>query len=84
MALNGMQCVNSKTNTIKILGVHFSFNKSLENNENYRKHINIEKSLKLWRMRQVTLEGKILIFKNLVILRIISLSLVKYVTICSK
>ena len=84
MALNGMQCVNSKTNTIKILRVHFSCNKSLENNENHRKHINIEKSLKLWRMRQVTLEGKILIFKNLVILRIISLSLVKYVTICSK
>ena len=51
MALCGMECVNLKNNTIKILGIHFSYNKSLEDDENYKRYIiNIEKLLKLWRM----------------------------------
>ena len=37
----------------------------------------IEKLLKLWRMRQLTIEGKILIFKTLAITKIIHLALVK-------
>ena len=36
MALCGMECVNLKNNTIKILGIHFSYNRSLENDENWR------------------------------------------------
>ena len=36
----------------------------------------IEKVLKLWRMRNLTLEGKITIFKTLAISKIIHLSLV--------
>ena len=48
MALCGMECVNLKNNTIKILGIHFSYNKSLENDENYKRYIiKIEKLLKL-------------------------------------
>ena len=73
-----MKCVNLKNNTIKILGIHFSYNKSLENDENYRRYIiKIEKLLKLWRMRQLKIEGKILIFKTLAISKVVDLALVK-------
>ena len=39
MAFCGMECVNLKSNTIKILEIHFSYNRSLENDENYRRYI---------------------------------------------
>ena len=52
MALCDMECVNLKTNTIKILGIHFSYNRSLENDKNCSIHIiKIERLLKLCRMR---------------------------------
>ena len=52
MALCGMECVNLKTNTIKILGIHFSYNRSLENDKNCSIHIiKIERLLELCRMR---------------------------------
>ena len=45
--------------------------------ENFIRHVwKIEKVLKLWRMRNLTLEGKITIFKTLAISKIIHLSLV--------
>ena len=48
MALCGMECINLENNTIKILGIYFSHNRNLENNENYRRYIiKIEKLLKL-------------------------------------
>ena len=76
MALCGIECV--KNNTIKILGIHFSYNKSLENDENYRRYIiNYQKLLKLWSMRQLTIEGKILIFKTLAISKVAHLALLK-------
>ena len=78
MAFCGVWCVNLKTNTIKILGVHFSYNRGLESDENCRKYIiKIEKSLKLWRMWQLTIEGKIVIFKTLAILKVVHLALLK-------
>ena len=61
-------CVNLKNNTIKVLGIHFSYNKRLENDENYRRYIiKIKKLLKLRRIGQLTFEGKTLIFKTLTI-----------------
>ena len=30
-ALCGMKCINLRLNTVKILGIHFSFNKKMEN-----------------------------------------------------
>ena len=51
-----LQCVNLKTDTIKLIGIIFSHDESLENNKNYRKHIiKMEKLLKLRRMRQLTI-----------------------------
>ena len=80
IALCGMECVNLKNNTIQILGIHFSYNRSLGNDENYRRYIiKIEKLLKLWRMRQLTIEGKILVFKTLAMSKVAHLALVKHI-----
>ena len=82
-----MECVNLKNNPIKILGIHLSYNRRLENDENYRRYIikivetvEIEillKLLKLCTIRQLTIEGKILIFKTLAISKIVHFALVK-------
>ena len=56
---------NLKTNTTKIPGIYFSYNRSLENDQNDKRYIiKIENLWKLWRMRQLAIESEILIFKN--------------------
>ena len=50
MALCSMKCINLRLNTVKLLGIHFSYNNNIEN-ENFQKRItSIEKVLKLWHM----------------------------------
>ena len=57
--------------------MHFSYNKKLEREKKFIRHIRkIKKVLKLWRMQNLALEGKITIFKTLAISKIIHLSLV--------
>ena len=77
VALCGMKCVNLNHKTVKILGVHFSYNKNLEQDKNFCEHIvKIENILKLWRMRQLTLKGRIMVFKSLAVYKIIHLLLI--------
>ena len=74
----GMICVNIHEDTIKILGIHYSYNKQLENDENFKKYIaKIENVLKLWRARDLLLEGKITVFKSLTLSKITHMALVK-------
>ena len=49
MVVCGMRCINLNTNTLKILGTHFSYNEKLIE----------EKNLKICKMRKLTLEGKL-------------------------
>ena len=77
IALCGVKCFGLKLNTVKILGIHFSYKKKIENDENFLKQItSIEKILKLWRMRNLALEGKITVFKSLAICKISHLALI--------
>ena len=77
MALCGMDCIDLTKKSIKILGIHYSYDKHFENDENFKKHITkIEKVLKCWRTRYLTLAGKIMVFKSLAISKIIHLALV--------
>ena len=77
VALCGMKCVNLNNETAKILGVHFSCNKSLEQDEKFSEHIlKIESILKLGRMRQLTLEGRITVFKSLAISKVVHVLLI--------
>ena len=60
---------------MKILGVHYSYNKTFENEKNFKNHIKkIESVLEIWRMRNLTLERKITIFKTLASSKIIHLA----------
>ena len=72
-----MRCVDLKNDTLKILDTHFSYNKKLtEEKTFYTTVTNIQRVLKKWKMRNLTLEGKIVIFKTLAISKIVFQSLV--------
>ena len=77
LELCGMECVDLTKSFLKILGMHFSCNKILQNEKNFITHVkNIEKILRLSRMRNLTLQGKITIFKTLAFSIIVHLALV--------
>ena len=62
---------------MKILGVHFSYNINLYQDKNICEHIvKIENILRLWRMRQLILEGRIMVFKSLAVSKVIHLLLI--------
>ena len=72
-----MECTDLTNNSVKILGIHFSYNKKIEIEENFIKLIKkIENVLKIWRIRNLTVQGKITIFKTLAISKVIHLALV--------
>ena len=73
--LCGAKCLNLESEAIKILGVYFSYNKSLMDDKNFLTVITkIENTLFLWRKRSLTLEGRILVFKSLAFSKIIYIS----------
>ena len=75
VALCGVKSLNLTKETVKILGVHFSYNKTLQHEMNFPGHIgNIESVLRLWRIRNLTIEGKVLVFKSLAISKKVQLS----------
>ena len=77
MVLCGMKCINLKNKTVKILGVHFLYKKCLEPDKKFSEHaVKIESILRLWHMRQLTLEGRITVFKSLAISKVIHLLLI--------
>ena len=77
MKLCGMECIDLTKNSVKILGIHFSYNKKIEDEENFIKLIKkIENVLKIWRKRNLTVQGKITVFKTLAISKVIHLALV--------
>ena len=77
MELCGMECIDLTNNSVKILGIHFSYNKKIENEENFIKLIKkIENVFKIWRIRNLTVQGQITIFKTLKISKVIHLALV--------
>ena len=77
MAVCGIKCIDLITETIRILGVHFSYSQKLKTKKNFVKSItNMQNVLNLWRIRNITLEGKILIFKTLALSKIAYLTLI--------
>ena len=66
--------------SFKILGVHISFKKKLQDDVNFGTAIeNICNVIKLWRFRYLSLEGKLTIFKSLAISKIVYLALLTIV-----
>ena len=62
---------------IKILGIYFSYNKKLEQEKNILNHtVKIQNILKLWKLRNLIIEGRITVFKSVAISKLIHLALV--------
>ena len=63
----GIKCIDLCNDTIKITGIQFSYNMKKRNEKSFLDSITkIQNVLKFWRMRRLTLEGKIIVFKTLV------------------
>ena len=59
MAVCGIKCIDLTTDNVKILGVRFSYNQKLQIHKIFVKSItNMQDVLKLWRMRNITMEEK--------------------------
>ena len=77
IALCGMECINLTGNIKKILGIFFLTIKKLEQEKNFLNHIvKTQNILKLWKLRNLTIEGRIVVFKSLAISKLIHLALV--------
>ena len=80
VAVCGMKCIDLCNDTMKITGIHFSYNKKKRNEKKFLDSITkIQNVLKVRRMRRLTLEGKIIAFKTLAISKIVFLSLISKV-----
>ena len=67
--------VNLMNGTIKILGMSYSYNENVAHEKKFMNYIiKIHSILKIWGTRNLTLEGKINIFKTLAFSKIIHLA----------
>ena len=75
VALCGLKEVNLNEDAIQILGVSYSYNEKVSLESNYLEVVErIEKEVSTWRWRNLTLSGKITIFKTLAFSKIVFLS----------
>ena len=75
MAVCGMQSVDLTRYAIKILGIYFSCNMNLMNKKKYCQPVtNISGILKLWSMRNLSIEDNIIVFKTLAISKLMYLA----------
>ena len=64
--------INLNNDTLKILLTYFCYNEKLKEENIFHKTVtNIQCVLKIWKMRNLTLEGKIIIFKTISISNIV-------------
>ena len=75
LALLGLRNINLNDDSIRILGVHFSYNSLIYKEKNFQTVVEtMERTLAVWRWRNLSIAGKITIFKTLVLSKIISIS----------
>ena len=66
-----LKSINLTTDTIKIVGVHFSYNLTLKVQNNFLDTVkSIQQVLRFWNSRMLSLDGKIIIFKTLATFKI--------------
>ena len=67
---------------IKILGIYYSYSKSFEQENNFLNRIvKIQNILKLWKLRNLAIQGRIVVFTSLAISKLIHLPLVNEIPI---
>ena len=63
VAVCSMKCVDLCKDTIRITGVHFFCNKTKQDEKNLLETMSkIQNVFKIWRIRNLTLAGKIIVF----------------------
>ena len=78
--LAGIKIANLTRESIKILGVHVSYEEKVQDDLNFCKFIkNLCNVIVPWRIRRLSLENKIAIFKSLTVLKIVLLEIIKKV-----
>ena len=76
MAVCDMKCIDLRNEAINIFHVYFSYNQKIEGNKHFCNIIsNIQGVRNLWKMRNLTLEGRIVVFKMFVKSNIVFLAL---------
>ena len=76
-AVYGLKCVDLYNDTIKILGIHFFYNKKVQMQNNFITTIKkIQHIFHFWNSHTLTLEGRIMIFKTLAISKIVYLAFI--------
>ena len=72
LAVCGMCCIDLNIDTLKISGTHFSYNEKLKEELNFYNTVtDIQRVLKIWKMRKLKPEGKIVVFKIIAISKIV-------------
>ena len=75
VALCGMKSIDLVSESIKILGIHYSYNERVRNENNYLQIMQtMDTIVKVWKMRNLTLLGKVTILKTLIFSKIVFLS----------
>ena len=73
-----MKNIDLRKDTVKIVGVYYSYNsykKKFVNEKNFKNHLQkIETVFTVWKIRNLTLEWKITIFRTLAVSKIIHLA----------
>ena len=73
-----MRCLDLKNDKLKISDTQFSYNENLKEGKSFYATVrNIQRGLKIWKMKNLILEGKTVIFKTLAISKINFQSLIK-------
>ena len=72
-----MECINLTEDVITVLVIYFSYNKKVELKKNFLNHVvEIQNIFKLGKLRNWTIEGRIVVFKSLGVSKLIYLALV--------
>ena len=81
VAVCSMRCLDLNNNAIKVLGIPFRYNEKLKDEIYFYATVtDIERVLKIWKIRSLILEGKIVIFKSIAVSKIVFLSLIAIVS----
>ena len=68
VAVCGIRCTYLNNDMLKILGNYFSYKKKWKEEKNlFKTATDIQRVLKIWKIRNLPLEGKIVIFKTIAI-----------------
>ena len=67
-----MRCIDLNIDTLKILDIRFSYNEKLKEEKNFYKIVtDMQRVVKIWKMRRLKVKGKIVIFKKIAISKVV-------------